>query len=124
MLKKIAGAPEGDCAVIHCDICNRVAPPPKEVFAAHGLNRLGWHCTGGSHICPDHEHPPILDGSAAFTAPVSAHAPQTDFPTAMDAINYAVDCCPDEAAKFLREWRDGPGRPVYALWLSQERRRA
>lgn len=45
---------EGQAVYIHCDICNRRAPPAEEILAAHGLNRLGWQCDGGTHLCPDH----------------------------------------------------------------------
>lgn len=40
-----------------CDTCGTMAPPPAEIIAGHGLIRLGWHCSGGTHICPGCPHP-------------------------------------------------------------------
>ncbi len=37
---------------IRCDSCTTMAPPPKEIQQGHGLNNMGWRCTGGSHVCP------------------------------------------------------------------------
>ena len=37
---------------VRCDKCGIIAPPAEEIMAAHGLNRMGWHCYGGKHICP------------------------------------------------------------------------
>lgn len=39
---------------IRCDLCGTTAPPAIEIAKAHGLVRMGWHCTGGTHICPAH----------------------------------------------------------------------
>jgi hypothetical protein len=44
----------GDNPQIHCDVCDRPAPPVEEIMAASGLNRMGWNCSGGVHYCPDH----------------------------------------------------------------------
>jgi hypothetical protein len=38
---------------IACNLCKADAPPAKEIMAAHGLNRMGWYCSGGTHLCPD-----------------------------------------------------------------------
>jgi hypothetical protein len=115
MLKKI----DGDGPVIVCDLCERQAPPRDEITKAHGLNRMGWHCTGGSHICPGHEHPERLS-IGAFPKPG-----RTDFGTALDAITYAVEKCPDEAAEFLRAWQDGALEewPEFLRWLDLEKRK-
>ena len=40
---------------ISCNTCGKLAPPAREIMAAHGLNRMGWHCMGGTHYCPDHK---------------------------------------------------------------------
>ena len=42
---------------ITCDICDKAAPPAKEIMEGHGLNNMGWHCTGGKHFCPEHVPP-------------------------------------------------------------------
>jgi hypothetical protein len=42
---------------IKCDLCPTLAPPAEEIMKAHGLINMGWYCKGGTHICPDHEHP-------------------------------------------------------------------
>jgi len=47
---------------IKCDVCGVEAPPAADILAGHGLNRMGWHCSGGTHICPLHEHPRSADG--------------------------------------------------------------
>lgn len=36
-----------------CDTCGAHAPPAPEIIAAHGLNRMGWYCSGGVHVCPN-----------------------------------------------------------------------
>ncbi len=43
--------------LVQCDICSREAPPAAEILAGFGLNRMGWECHGGTHICPDCPHP-------------------------------------------------------------------
>ena len=49
--------PEENRVEIRCDTCGRAAPSADEILKAHGLIRLGWHCAGGTHICPTHSHP-------------------------------------------------------------------
>lgn len=44
-----------------CDTCGAMAPPPADIIAGHGLIRLGWHCSGGTHICPACPHPAVAD---------------------------------------------------------------
>lgn len=44
--------PDG-CAQILCDTCSRPAPSGGEIMAGGGLNRMGWACSGGTHLCPD-----------------------------------------------------------------------
>jgi len=46
----------GEYGGIRCDEpgCEVKAPPSKEILAAHGLNRMGWRCSGGTHFCPEH----------------------------------------------------------------------
>lgn len=39
---------------IRCDKCGVLAPPAEEIMAGHGLNNMGWRCSGGKHLCPDH----------------------------------------------------------------------
>lgn len=52
---------------ITCDTCGTEAPPAEEIMRAHGLNRLGWYCVGGKHICPIHKpHPGELDESSGI----------------------------------------------------------
>ncbi|API59613.1 hypothetical protein BSL82_10040 [Tardibacter chloracetimidivorans] len=36
-----------------CDACGRGSPPAAEIIAGHGLNNMGWRCSGGTHFCPD-----------------------------------------------------------------------
>ncbi len=36
---------------VRCDTCGRDAPPASEILVAHGLVRLGWKCSGGTHVC-------------------------------------------------------------------------
>jgi len=43
---------DGDVRIT-CDKCGKPAPPAAEIMAAHGLNRMGWRCMGGTHYCPD-----------------------------------------------------------------------
>lgn len=42
---------------ITCDKCQAEAPPAAEILRGHGLIHMGWHCSGGTHICPDCPHP-------------------------------------------------------------------
>lgn len=42
---------------VACDTCGNDAPPAKEIIGI-GLEALGWHCSGGTHICPACPHPP------------------------------------------------------------------
>jgi hypothetical protein len=42
---------------IQCDKCETMSPPAAEILAGHGLNNMGWHCFGGTHLCPDHAPP-------------------------------------------------------------------
>lgn len=46
----------GEYLGIQCDEpgCETMSPPAAEVLAGHGLNNMGWHCSGGTHICPVH----------------------------------------------------------------------
>lgn len=37
---------------ITCDGCGTKAPPASEILAGHGLNNMGWRCSGGTHLCP------------------------------------------------------------------------
>jgi hypothetical protein len=41
---------------IVCDdaSCATRSPDDKEIIAAGGLIKMGWHCSGGRHLCPDH----------------------------------------------------------------------
>ena len=41
---------------ITCDAdgCDTVAPPADQILAGHGLNNMGWRCSGGTHFCPAH----------------------------------------------------------------------
>lgn len=53
---------ENNRVYVQCDTCGIDAPPAAEIMAAHGLNRLGWTCSGGTHFCPQcsktHDNPP------------------------------------------------------------------
>ncbi len=51
---------DGEKVEIVCDLCRKGIPPHKEIMNAGGLIRLGWHCSGGVHICPDHDHPAVV----------------------------------------------------------------
>lgn len=44
----------GDYVGIKCDECPTMAPPADEVLRGHGLVNMGWHCSGGTHLCPTH----------------------------------------------------------------------
>lgn len=39
---------------IKCDRCAAMAPPAREIMEGNGLNNMGWHCWGGTHLCPEH----------------------------------------------------------------------
>ena len=39
---------------IKCDQCETWAPSANELLAGHGLVNMGWHCSGGVHLCPVH----------------------------------------------------------------------
>lgn len=43
---------KGDFECIRCDCCGQPAPPTDNRIINHGLNGIGWHCTGGKHVCP------------------------------------------------------------------------
>jgi hypothetical protein len=45
---------EGHYVCIKCDQCSRTSPPAKELLEGHGLVNMGWYCSGGIHLCPDH----------------------------------------------------------------------
>lgn len=36
---------------VRCDTCGKHAPSAAEILAAHGLQRMGWACSGGTHVC-------------------------------------------------------------------------
>lgn len=42
---------------IQCDVCETMAPDVEAIQQGHGLNNMGWHCSGGSHLCPSHAPP-------------------------------------------------------------------
>lgn len=42
-----------DWISIQCDGCGAAAPPAEEIRAGHGLNHMGWRCSGGTHLCPE-----------------------------------------------------------------------
>lgn len=46
----------GDYVGIQCSNthCETMAPPAAEIILAHGLIRMGWYCSGGTHLCPLH----------------------------------------------------------------------
>lgn len=41
---------------LQCDApgCETMSPPAADIIAGHGLNQMGWNCTGGRHFCPEH----------------------------------------------------------------------
>lgn len=39
---------------IECNQCGTPAPDGTEILKGGGLNNMGWHCVGGSHLCPEH----------------------------------------------------------------------
>lgn len=41
---------------IKCDSpgCEIMSPPAEQILKGHGLNNMGWQCSGGVHICPAH----------------------------------------------------------------------
>lgn len=34
--------------------CTTPSPNDAEIMAAGGLKKMGWHCVGGKHYCPEH----------------------------------------------------------------------
>lgn len=47
---------------IQCDACETMAPDVKAIQEGHGLNNMGWYCSGGTHFCPDHAPPkPVIE---------------------------------------------------------------
>lgn len=42
---------------IQCDVCETMAPDAEAIREGHGLNNMGWLCSGGSHLCPSHAPP-------------------------------------------------------------------
>lgn len=44
----------GEYLGIQCDECEAMSPPAADILAGHGLNHMGWYCSGGSHLCPAH----------------------------------------------------------------------
>lgn len=46
----------GEYVGIQCseEGCEVMAPPAKAIMEGHGLNRMGWECYGGTHLCPAH----------------------------------------------------------------------
>lgn len=48
---------KGEYVGIACNTCGEMAPPAKEIMEGHGLVNMGWHCSGGTHICPNCERP-------------------------------------------------------------------
>ena len=61
----VARAKDGTYIGLQCDTCAKPAPTSAEILAAHGLNRMGWHCSGGTHICKDCPQPDETRGSVA-----------------------------------------------------------
>jgi hypothetical protein len=61
----VARALDGSYIGLQCDTCSKPAPPSDKILKAHGLNRLGWHCSGGTHICADCPQPAASVGSRA-----------------------------------------------------------
>lgn len=58
-------APNGDYIGLQCDTCEKPAPSTAEIMAAFGLGKMGWHCSGGTHVCPDCPQPDATKGSMA-----------------------------------------------------------
>lgn len=56
---------DGEYLGLKCDTCEKPSPTTQEIMAAHGLSRMGWYCSGGTHICTDCPHPADTRGSAA-----------------------------------------------------------
>lgn len=59
----------GEFAGIGCNTCNAAAPPAEEISRGHGLINMGWYCSGGTHLCPEH----AAEGSPISTV-ARAHA--------------------------------------------------
>jgi len=47
---------KGENPTIICDGpgCNVKQPSGAEILKGGGLNRMGWECHGGTHLCPAH----------------------------------------------------------------------
>lgn len=43
---------DGAIVCISCDDCRVDAPKRTAIQKAGGLIKMGWHCLGGSHVCP------------------------------------------------------------------------
>lgn len=54
---------------IKCDTCPTMAPPAADILAGHGLNNMGWDCSGGSHLCPLHA-PAVSRMARAIAEPI------------------------------------------------------
>lgn len=50
----------GSYVGMKCDLCGVMTPPAADILAGHGLNNMGWQCSGGSHLCPAHVHPDVI----------------------------------------------------------------
>lgn len=50
----VAFRDEANCIHIKCNECDTEAPPQAEIMKKFGLNNMGWHCFGGTHLCPKH----------------------------------------------------------------------
>jgi hypothetical protein len=59
----VARSPNGDYLGLKCDTCEKPSPPTDEIMRAFGLSRMGWHCSGGTHICPGCPQPAPTQGS-------------------------------------------------------------
>lgn len=61
---------------IQCDVCETMAPDAEAIREGHGLNNMGWLCSGGSHLCPSHAPakplPSIVPTKAEVTREVTA----------------------------------------------------
>lgn len=53
----------GEYLGLQCDTCAKPSPSTAEIMEAHGLNRMGWYCSGGTHICGDCPQPEPTKGS-------------------------------------------------------------
>lgn len=50
----------GEYLGLACDTCGTMAPDSATIIAGFGLIKMGWYCSGGTHICPDCPHPPVV----------------------------------------------------------------